>query len=238
MQYEFVRPRDAASEFKIWQAARATAAAPLYFKSFLHLGTAYTDGAVHHNCPAVVAESERKRIWGEISDWQTDFLLSLGTGLSSAKTKTHALSTPISPSDTAASENLAGKSSLSGIRYGLKLAFKIIDDQLNCERIWKDYVKETTAQSDQRPEDRRRSMRLNVEFSGDRPSLDGVENLDMIVEKTTHAIQNDLHLRNSIHEAAHRLVASSFYFEVSNRTHFSRTGNGFTCTGKMLPTLG
>lgn len=231
VQYEFVRPQDPTSEFKIWQAARATAAAPIYFKSFMHSGIAYTDGAVHHNCPAIVADSERRRIWDEVSDWPADFFLSLGTGLSAVRPKSQPSSTATSP------HGLARQSSLSGIRYGLRLAFKIIDDQLNCEKIWDEYFKKATIQGDQRPEDRRRNMRINVPLPGERPALDAVEEVKRIEAQSLAKIQSDPDIRADIHEAAHRLVASCFYFEVSGITYGSKGSAGYTCAVKDQPML-
>lgn len=232
VQYEFVRPQDPAAEISIWQAARATAAAPIYFKSFVHSGIAYTDGAVHHNCPAIVADSERRRIWDEVSDWPADFVLSLGTGLSRVRPRIQTSSMAKGLEDDKSLQSLASQSSLSGIRYGLRLAFKIIDDQLNCEKIWREYFTEATTQADQRPEDRRRNMRINVPFHGERPPLDAVDDVQAMEDHSLSMIQSDLSIRAKIHEAAHRLVASCFYFEVSSTTYSSKGSAGYTCTGK------
>lgn len=230
VKYETVRPL--ASEIKLWQAARATAAAPIYFKSFVHSGIAYTDGAVHHNCPAIVADSERRRIWDEVSDWPADFVLSLGSGLS--KVRPRAQISPLAKGweDDKSLQILARQSSLSGIRYGLRLAFKIIDDQLNCEKIWSEYFKEASVQGDPKIEDRHRNMRINVPFNGERPALDAAHALQAMEDHTLSMIKSDLRIRSKIHEAAHRLVASCFYFEVSSTTYRSKGSAGYTCTGK------
>lgn len=232
VQYEFVRPQDPAAEISIWQAARATAAAPIYFKSFVQSGIAYTDGAVHHNCPAIVADSERRRIWDDVNDWPADFVLSLGTGLSRVRPRPQSSSMAKGLEDEKSLQSLAHQSSLSGIRYGLRLAFKIIDDQLNCEKIWSEYFKEATTQADQRPEDKRRNMRINVSFPGERPPLDAVDEVQAMEDHSLSMIQSDLPTRAKIHEAAHRLVASCFYFEVSSTTYSSKGSAGYTCTGK------
>lgn len=237
VQYEFVRPQDPGAEITMWQAARATAAAPIYFKSFVHSGIAYTDGAVHHNCPAIVADSERRRLWDEVSDWPADFVLSLGTGLSRVRPRTQTFSAGKGLEEDRNLQGLAGQSSLSGIRYGLRLAFKIIDDQLNCEKIWNEYVKEATVQADQRPEDKRRNLRINVPFPGERPPLDAVDEVQAMEDHCLSTIQSDLGIRAKIHEAAHRLVASCFYFEVSRTINSSKGSAGYTCTGKDRLTL-
>jgi Patatin-like phospholipase len=72
----------------IWQAARATTAAPTFFKAMSiedtpHLPIAYvTDGGMGNNNPAQLALRESSRIWGR--DGRV-CLLSVGTGHSTAK---------------------------------------------------------------------------------------------------------------------------------------------------------
>ncbi|KAK8017030.1 FabD/lysophospholipase-like protein [Apiospora rasikravindrae] len=78
--YHFQRPEVNDTELKIWEAARATTAAPRYFKSFHHdlSHKTYIDGAVLHNNPIRIADAERKVLWPEVQI--PDLILSLGTG--------------------------------------------------------------------------------------------------------------------------------------------------------------
>ncbi|CAE6421411.1 unnamed protein product [Rhizoctonia solani] len=74
-------PHDADPErFKIWEAARATSAAPLYFRP-MKAGVykvPYLDGCVSgHSNPAWLAMQEAKHLW---PDRKIDLFLSLGTG--------------------------------------------------------------------------------------------------------------------------------------------------------------
>lgn len=68
-----------ASKCAIWQAARATSAAPLYFKT-IEIGNPaipYVDGGLGHNNPSEIALREAKELWPT----QRHFcLVSLGTG--------------------------------------------------------------------------------------------------------------------------------------------------------------
>jgi Patatin-like phospholipase len=67
----------------IWQAARATTAAPTFFMS-MSIGNPsirYIDGGLGHNNPSQLALTEARRIWGQDS---TVYLLSVGTGHQSA----------------------------------------------------------------------------------------------------------------------------------------------------------
>ncbi|RDL41162.1 Uncharacterized protein BP5553_01141 [Venustampulla echinocandica] len=74
--YKFVRPTSIGKELLIWQAARASTAAPTYFKSF----KGYHDGGLGgHNNPINLALWEQDTIWSRQKK-QPDAVLSLGTG--------------------------------------------------------------------------------------------------------------------------------------------------------------
>jgi patatin-like phospholipase/acyl hydrolase len=78
---DFEREDDDEMGMKIWEAALATSAAPLYLPPFKKLETAkeYVDGALYANCPAETALAEMKKLWTQNAT-SLDFLLSLGTG--------------------------------------------------------------------------------------------------------------------------------------------------------------
>lgn len=67
----------------IWEAARATSAAPLFFKPITIKtpapGGTYTDGGLGHNNPAEVALLEARRLWSSVKKFA---LVSVGTGRS------------------------------------------------------------------------------------------------------------------------------------------------------------
>ena len=66
----------------MWEVARATSAAPTYFKPFVNSRThqGYLDGAIFHNNPVEVANEERKLLWPEDAGMHPDVLFSIGTG--------------------------------------------------------------------------------------------------------------------------------------------------------------
>lgn len=69
-----------------WEAARATSAAPSFFKPFVSCkGRTYLDGALYYNNPIRVANHERKLIWPDVADSPPDLILSLGTGQNQKK---------------------------------------------------------------------------------------------------------------------------------------------------------
>lgn len=229
MSYKFVRPQDPTRELKIWEAARATAAAPPYFKPFQTETTdIYTDGAIHHNCPATVADYERRLLWEEVSDWPLDLMLSLGTGLGTPGTPSGS-----SPVSIRSKSNNWSRRSGNGLTLMWWAANAIVEDQLNCEEIWKRHCAQATPPGTTHSiEEVRRNLRVNVSFPGPRPNLDdakGLENMERYVE---NFIREDPDIGADIHEAAHRLIASCFYYEKSTSGILDRATGVYKCEGK------
>lgn len=58
LPYKFERYEKARSEMRIWEAARATSAAPMFSRAFYHerTGNSFIDGALYHNNPIKIAE--------------------------------------------------------------------------------------------------------------------------------------------------------------------------------------
>ncbi|KAH6886261.1 hypothetical protein B0T10DRAFT_576010 [Thelonectria olida] len=234
LPYAFVRSQDPDRELKIWEAARATAAAPPYFKPFLQKDTmaAYTDGAIHHNCPASIADYERRLLWEEVSDWPPDIMLSLGTGLGNPG--------KLSPDAQVSSRSKSPRSPrLPGMGgNGLKMmwwaANAIVDNQLDCEGIWKKHcAKATPPGQTHTVEDMRRNLRINIQFPESRPILDDVKALDSMQRHAENSILEDADVCGDIHEVAHRLIASCFYFEESGPGILDRATGVYRCDGHI-----
>ncbi len=68
---------DHSSEWTIWEALRATSAAPSYFPPLNHKNLRFVDGGVTANNPAEIALQEAKRLW---PNNEVKLLVSLGTG--------------------------------------------------------------------------------------------------------------------------------------------------------------
>ena len=81
LAYHFQRPEKLHGELKTWEAARATSAAPTYFKPFCHESSkqTYSDGGLYHNNPIYIADRERKLIWPLQQDEEPDVIVSIGT---------------------------------------------------------------------------------------------------------------------------------------------------------------
>ena len=82
----FEREDDPTKDMKIWEACRATSAAPMFFSAFRKGTTDYTDGATCAACPAQLALKEKHKIWPH-GGVPMDILLSIGIGTQDRKWK-------------------------------------------------------------------------------------------------------------------------------------------------------
>ncbi|KAI5805973.1 hypothetical protein EDC01DRAFT_609926 [Geopyxis carbonaria] len=204
MPYTFFRQDSSKLEMKAWEAVRASAAAPFFFKPFFHRRTGHTfrDGGIKYNNPVAIAEIERKLLWPSMSDQDPDILLSLGTGYNSGALKAN----PDDPGPRAA----AGIGGFA--RRMMKLGFEIIRDSINCEKKWEDFLSTLAIESGD--EDRSRKFaRLNPDFKGTAglPRLDEVEKMESLLATTQEFAIKD----EKIEIVAASLVASLFYFEAT-----------------------
>lgn len=167
--YKFLRPQDPAMELMIWEAARATAATAPYFKSFVQAETmaVYTDGSIHHNCPALVADYERRLLWKEVSTWAPDIFLSIGTGLSNPRVSPQSPGMfSLSPSEGSRPKGLSRQRNVAGLGYMWRVA--PIDDRADCEEAWRQYhAMATVPNQTNRPLGDDSNVRINVEFEGE-----------------------------------------------------------------------
>ncbi|GBF63944.1 calcium-independent phospholipase [Trichophyton mentagrophytes] len=77
--YNLIRPVDVSQEPMVWEAGRATSAAPLYFKPMTMAAGRFIDGGLGFPNPIDITSWERRRIWPEVKE--ADVCLSLGTGV-------------------------------------------------------------------------------------------------------------------------------------------------------------
>ncbi|UKZ79100.1 hypothetical protein TrVFT333_006850 [Trichoderma virens FT-333] len=200
LPYVFIRPQDPTQELKVWEAARATSAAPPYFKPFIQGETmrAYTDGAIHHHCPVFIADQERRLLWEDVKDWPPDIVLSIGSGFRTAEDSSSPPETmEISTSDGFFNRRPRPRRAVAGLGYLWRTANKIIEKQLDCEEIWRSYSSQNKSAGDKmRYGDENRNIRLNVHFANELPALDDVKAMDgmehlakLMVQETRREIQ-------------------------------------------------
>ncbi|KAF2823761.1 hypothetical protein CC86DRAFT_298378 [Ophiobolus disseminans] len=167
--------------------ARATSAAPIYFKPFAHTrtGKSFLDGGIYHNNPVRLANRESQTIWSDVGDHHPDLLLSLGTGRDDE--------------DDPFSKNWPQHSQAH------------LKSVLDAEQTWRDFRMDVIGSSSFIHA--RRYVRINPKITIRRPKLDEKAKVFELQENIRAQMDRQLH-RVKIGTVAHQLVASSFYFEL------------------------
>jgi hypothetical protein len=99
------------------------------------------DGAIHYNCPASIANHERKILWNDVRTRDPDIFLSLGTGICGSQCRRMEEETTVSQM----AELMHPRRRRGGlIRNLLRTGVSIIDNQLDCEKAWKRHVAKTS----------------------------------------------------------------------------------------------
>jgi len=85
--YSKARGRDLWTQARVWQCARATAAATTFFEPITISNEQFLDGALGANNPVQVLAKEARNIWGTGEKWRLEdnlrCLVSIGTGVPS-----------------------------------------------------------------------------------------------------------------------------------------------------------
>ncbi|KAI7758871.1 hypothetical protein LZL87_014218 [Fusarium oxysporum] len=223
------REDEQSKDFKIWEAARATSAAPTFFQPFVHPETkrSYIDGALMHNNPVSLAYSEVEKIWP--GSFPPDIVLSIGTGMvvdpKSGKMKTK------HNSKLGSFKRYIPRGYLMRIEAGLG----IIQSSTSCHEAWKDF--RSMSVTDRRL--RYNCHRLNVGLK-QRVEMDDVEKMDSLLEDCesylcdgTKMFYYDKAYRNApehLQTVARRLLASLFYYVGP----LERTMKGGKCAGRIF----
>ncbi|KAK1491219.1 hypothetical protein CTAM01_10334 [Colletotrichum tamarilloi] len=230
LPYRLFRSNEPSQEFKAWEAARATSAAPPFFKSFTKADTksSYLDGALYHNCPVLVAHHERRMIWPDIADTVPDILLSIGTGINGLDNEIQ--------STAHRTEILKGGETVTKRKRTFlpvqlaQIAADRFDRILSCNAIWSDFKTDILSQNSHVTRDsHRRHIRVNPDLRFKIPRLDAVNELDSLERATKRYLNLN---RGKIKEIAHRLVASCFFFE-KDVGSVRQVKEGFECTGRI-----
>ena len=195
--------------------ARATSAAPPYFKAFRSQRSKreFIDGAVYHNNPIRVAEGERKSIWPDVDNVDPDILLSIGTGKPPAHLST-------GPQKKKSQKDM--RKWLRFVPKVFRLFFARITDILDSEKEWQRFHFDIASSSIER------YVRINPELSTIPPSLDEKDKLWSLETETRRSL---VPMQEIIRGIAHRLLASCFYFEKAN---IQPLENHITGTSKIL----
>ncbi|KAK5655399.1 hypothetical protein OQA88_5669 [Cercophora sp. LCS_1] len=184
--------------------ARATSAAPPSFKQFIKKDTqsAYVDGALYHNNPVWVTHHERRMIWGDVASAPPDILLSIGTGANTAGQEKTRPVRNQPPFENGEASSPQVKGKSSSTPW--KMWWNIATDRFD-RLLQCDDIWRTF-------------MAENI-F----PEFDGNGNHRRYIR-----INPDLQTR----EVAHRLIASTFFFEKAAGS-VKQQDSSFTCEGRI-----
>ncbi|KAJ4183356.1 hypothetical protein NW755_009847 [Fusarium falciforme] len=202
-------------EMQLWEAARATSAAPLYFPPFSREGNhdatrdgtkqVYLDGGLWHNNPIRIADSEARAIWPNDKHAHPDMILSIGTGyhkseLNASNGTQVFLDQVINESVPEATGSPKSRSFIYNIaETGVSQFMR----SLNSERIWHEWL-QTRAPGDGFES---RYRRLNVEF-------DQIISMDDASDKAIKACRDSVNgiPESTFESVADQLIASCFFF--------------------------
>ncbi|EDN03778.1 predicted protein [Histoplasma mississippiense (nom. inval.)] len=187
----------------VWQAARATSAAPVLFPSIdIPSVGSFQDGGMkqRHNNPIRLGLSEVRRLWPRTP--KPHVVISLGTGTVSRVLKT---------SD---SRNIL----LDG---WLPRIYRSYMSSFDGEETWNELQGELDDQS------RKNYFRFNHSFTGARPSIVDIS----AMENISQSIQKNPSEADKMEEALLTLLASSLFFELDSIPEFQN--GFFLCVGTI-----
>ena len=199
--------------------ARATSAAPPYFKVFRNprTGSGYLDGAFYYNNPVRIANLERKLIWPDTEHMHPDILVSIGTSLDHSTSTSCSKQSPTFPIPSMTNAQSEGLQKRTTLRHFpqfnnmLNLLLNRADNILNTELAWDSFMVDIKPSKDH---EQSRYQRLNPIIQYRPPALDEVHEMDKLQLDVYTAMRRGP--QNSMaRKVAHRLIASSFFFEKS-----------------------
>lgn len=205
-------------------SARATSAAPGYFKPFIHerTGIGYLDGALYYNNPVRVANTESKLIWPDTMNLPPDILLSIGTGhnADSAAAKIENADKHVrtrKPKKVELPEKTKTKKwtqlpYVGRLFQGMK---DRVDNMTNAQLAWYNFSLDVF-KLNREQYIQTRYQRINPDLGANPPPMDKVNRIREVQYRTRDQLEHREKCLQKIREISSRLIASSFYFEESS----------------------
>lgn len=199
-------------------SARATSAAPFYFKPLHHEPSkqVFSDGGLYHNNPIKIADQERRFIWPDQQDAEPDIVVSIGTAFCPKSEKDVDKSTMRWRPES--------KGILAHLIFVANLGKDHIYSSLRSEKTWTEFIGNKSSQS------KERYVRINPALDKPPPKLDDVSQLEYL--RSTTEIFARFTNYSQVQEVIRRLVATCFYFELEERSTRESNSNLFEITGK------
>lgn len=207
-------------------SARATSAAPGYFKPFIHerTGIGYLDGALYYNNPVRVANMERKLIWPDTINLPPDILLSIGTGhnadLAAAKIKKGGKYVHTrAPKEVELPQKKKTKkiTQLPYVRRLFQGMKDRVDNMTNAELAWHNFSLDVF-KPNREHYIQTRYQRINPDLGANPPPMDKVNMIEEVRKRTRNQLEHREECLQQVREISSRLIASSFYLEESSTT--------------------
>ncbi|EPS35758.1 hypothetical protein H072_10759 [Dactylellina haptotyla CBS 200.50] len=206
MTYDFPRPERPENEFKLWEVARATFAAPKYFKAYSHTvsNEIYIDGGIYNYNPIYIADAERRLIWPEVQHSPPDLVLSLGSGYNPRP----------KPRKQKKFRARGVAQTMERLQW---IATDHIESSVAADETWKSWL---ATRPPSRNQGENRYVRLNIKFEeyDDPPHFDDLnafQRIEFEARKQTQSFGKQIKL------LADHLICSTFYFEVNEMSRFS-----------------
>ncbi|UNI24922.1 hypothetical protein JDV02_010639 [Purpureocillium takamizusanense] len=227
--YDFQRPPPD-RELKLWEAARATSAAPTYFAPFAHEGTrqVYLDGGLWHNNPIRIADAESKAIWPRNKQPHPDIVLSIGAGYHS--TESTAADGAQAYHEQIGAESLKDENGSTWrdkdvyVKFLVGVALSQIMSSLNSERIWHEWLEARAPDARARRRYRRLTAELERLVKLDDASTEGIKACRDAVKA-----MDDRQFR----DIADQLIASCFYLHFAKEDIMEYSDGHFEAHGAI-----
>jgi hypothetical protein len=195
---------------------------------------------LYHNNPVRVAYHESKLLWPDVQDCQPDILLSIGTAHNGVETNGSAepynrrwrreeITSDIIVTPSRRERKLGIGEWFKNAEFvqNLNIMVNRVDNILNSEQIWINFKNDTLSPREE--SEIRRYQRINPKLGYRVPRLDDKEKLESLQYTVRENLRDNEPYRKKISRIAHRLVASSFYFE---RIGQRKYGSGYVCEGQ------
>lgn len=200
----------------------------------------FLDGAVFYNNPVRIANYESKLLWPDAEECHPDILLSIGTGHHEADTdgilkptrsdcrrlQIRKVINQVNPT-TRERRSIPGFRGFTEVESWVAMFKKRVESVLDAELTWKEFRKDVVGTSS--PIAAERYIRINPRTKNRTPKMDDKTQVHFLHDEVKSGLRTH-GMHTKIERIAHRLVASSFYFEKAGPSR--EAGGHITIQGK------
>ncbi|PPJ55138.1 hypothetical protein CBER1_09959 [Cercospora berteroae] len=201
--YQHLRPDDVEQELLLWEAGRATSAAPAFFRTAKvpNVGT-FQDGGLRLNNPVNVGLAEVRQVWS--ASTKVDVMLSLGTG-----TTQEATPIPAPPSRGRFKDSFIPR------------IYRSFMSGMDGEVVWRQLSNHLSTDA------KTGHFRLNIPLSEAVSRLDDVRAMEAL-RNNVHVLKDD----DKLLQVKRTLLAACFFFELDDIPQLDSQGF-YLCSGTI-----